>query len=215
MRLASRSRLAHGMGQSSTARLPARLCESAVVAPLISRSAALLSWPAQPQTPRLVCRHYRRAAVRGHIPRGCHHDLRIVAKVPDAHIAAGRADRGLGPSRVVVDVPPFTAAARLGGLADRAPAALERDKAVPLFLVTGRTARVSGGVPWPVVVPFRAGLSGRTGIQASRPGWSLPYRRRSGGGRGRRSAGVSARRPQRPCTCESSRSAARQPCGSG
>jgi hypothetical protein len=35
---------------------------------------------------------------------------------------------------VVVDVPAFTAAAGLGGFADRAPVALERDKPVPLFL---------------------------------------------------------------------------------
>jgi hypothetical protein len=73
--------------------------------------------------------------VRGHIPRGSHHDLRIVAKVPDAHVAqVAEQPADLARHVVVVDVPAFTAAARLGGSADGAPVALERDEAVPLFL---------------------------------------------------------------------------------
>jgi hypothetical protein len=74
-------------------------------------------------------------AVRGHILRGGHHDLRVVAKVPDTHVAQlAEQPADLACHVVVVDVPAFTSATRLGGLAHGAPVALECDEAVPLFL---------------------------------------------------------------------------------
>jgi hypothetical protein len=86
----------------------------------------------RPMAP-LTCRNI--AAVRGHVLRGCHHDLRVVAKVPDAHVAQlAEQAADLACHMVVVDVPAFTAAAGLGGFADRTPVALECDEAVPLFL---------------------------------------------------------------------------------
>jgi hypothetical protein len=73
--------------------------------------------------------------VRSHIPRRSHHDLRVVAKIPDAHVALmAQQPADLAGHVVVVDVPAFTSAAGLGGSANGAGVALERDEAVPLFL---------------------------------------------------------------------------------
>jgi len=75
------------------------------------------------------------AAVRGHVLRGCHHDLRVVAQIPDAHIAlVAEQPADLACHVVVVDVPAFASAAGLGGFADGAGVALECNEAVPLFL---------------------------------------------------------------------------------
>lgn len=50
---------------------------------------------------------------------GRHHDLRVVVKVPDAHVAQlAEQPADLARHVVVVDVPAFTAATRQGGFAD-------------------------------------------------------------------------------------------------
>jgi hypothetical protein len=73
--------------------------------------------------------------VRGHIPGGGHYDLRVVPQVPDAHVARlAEQAADLASHVIVVDMPAFTTAAGLGGFADGAPVALERDEAVPFFL---------------------------------------------------------------------------------
>jgi len=73
--------------------------------------------------------------VRGDVSRCGHHDLRVVAKVPDTHIAQlAEQPAELARHVVVVDVPAFTSAAGLGGLADAALVALAAEKVVPIGL---------------------------------------------------------------------------------